>query len=157
MREGPLQAEPHGLVVGRGQLVGRRHQRGRKADPRREAADAGDDIARQHRLLVVKAQPVAQPQIPGQAVIVDLVAGDHLRLGLPVGVDAVERVEDEIGIVAGRPVEGDDRIEHGEIRGRHEAQDFRGVGARDARRGKGRSECGGGCKTGVQKIAAAHR
>src|SRR5437763_12302458 len=55
MRKGPLQAKFHGAVVGRRQFLRRRHQRGRKGDARRKAADAGDDIARQYRLLVVKA------------------------------------------------------------------------------------------------------
>jgi hypothetical protein len=38
------------------EFVGCGHQRVGKADARRKAADAGDDIAGQHRVLVVKAQ-----------------------------------------------------------------------------------------------------
>jgi len=40
---------------------------------------------------------------------------DHLRLRLPVGVDAVERVEHEIRGVARRPRAGDHRVEHAKI------------------------------------------
>src|SRR5438105_3794890 len=43
----------------------------------------GDDVARQHRLLIVEAQPVAQLQGPDETVRIDLVAGDHLRLRRP--------------------------------------------------------------------------
>ena len=101
----------------------------------------------------MEPQAVAQFQSPEETVRVDLVAGHHLRLRRPIGVDAVQRVEDEIGVVAGRPVEGDDRIEHREIRSRHEGQGLGLVGPRDARGGENRS----GGQTGIQKIAAAHR
>jgi len=89
MRERALQAEPDGTVVGCRQLVGCRHQRSREGNPRSKAADAGDDVVCQHRLLVVKAQPVAQPQSPDQPILFDLVSFDHLRLGHPIRIDAV--------------------------------------------------------------------
>ena len=114
-----------GALLGRGKLVGRRHQSGDNADLRREAADAGDDIARQHRFLVVKTQPVAQFEGPGQPVIFDLVTRHHLRLRLPLGVDTVERVKHKIGVVAGRPRTGDDRIQHCEVRYADEHQRLR--------------------------------
>src|ERR1700730_10312529 len=88
VREWSLQAKPHGAVVGRRQLVGRIHQRVGEDDARRKAADAGDNVPRQHRLLVVEAQTVAQLQGPGQSVVLDGMALDHLRLRLPLGVDA---------------------------------------------------------------------
>ena len=40
---------------------------------------------------------------------------DHLRLGGPVHIDPIERVEDEITLIARRPVAGDDRVEYAEI------------------------------------------
>jgi hypothetical protein len=52
---------------------------------------------------------------------------DHLRLRLPLGVDAVERIEDEIGVVSRRPRPGDDRIEHAQIGHPHENQGFRAI------------------------------
>jgi hypothetical protein len=42
---------------------------------------------------------------------------DHLRLGCPARIDAVERVEDEIGVIACQPAGCDDRIERAEICG----------------------------------------
>jgi hypothetical protein len=44
MRKRPLQAKPHGAIVGRRQLLGRGHQRIGKADASGKAADAGDDV-----------------------------------------------------------------------------------------------------------------
>jgi hypothetical protein len=40
---------------------------------------------------------------------------DHLRLRLPAGVEAVERVEHQVSVIAGRPVAGDHWVEHAEI------------------------------------------
>src|SRR6516164_1991999 len=65
VREGPLQTKLHGAVVFYRQLVGCLHQRVGKDDARREAANAGDDVARQHRLPIVEAQTLAQLQGPG--------------------------------------------------------------------------------------------
>jgi hypothetical protein len=110
--EWPLQAKPHGAVVGRRQFVGRLHQRVGENDPWREAADAGDNVPRQHRLVVVKAQTVAQLQGPGQSVLLDGMARNHLRLRLPLGVDAVKRIEHEIGRVSSRPRPCDDRVQY---------------------------------------------
>jgi hypothetical protein len=72
----------------------------------------------------MKAQPVAQLQGPDQAVFVDVMALNHLRLSHPVGVDAVERVEYEIRVIACRSVERHNRIENGEIRSWNEDQGF---------------------------------
>ena len=59
----------------------------------------------------MKAQPVPQCQSPDQPILVDLMSLGHLRLGHPARIDAVERIEDEIGVIARRPEEGDDRVE----------------------------------------------
>src|SRR5205823_4475188 len=71
VREGPLQAKPHGAVVGRRHLIGRIHQRIGEDDARRKASDAGDDVPCQHRLVVMEPQTVAQLQGPGQSVLLD--------------------------------------------------------------------------------------
>src|SRR6516165_3153783 len=122
MRKWPFQTEPHGAVVGGRQLLGRGHQRIGQVDARGKAADAGDNIARQHRLLVVKAQPVAQCQRPSQPVLLDLMTLDHLRLGRPARIDAIERIEDEIGVGAPRSWTGEVWVEHAEILGRNKDQ-----------------------------------
>jgi hypothetical protein len=61
-------------------------------------------------------------------------AGDHLRLCLPFGVEAVERVEDQIGGVARRPRAGHDRVEHAEIRDPDISQRLGALRPPDARR-----------------------
>jgi hypothetical protein len=122
MRKRPLQAEPYGAVVGRRQFLGRRHRRVGERDPHGKPTDAGNDVACQHRLFVVKAQTVAQLQVPDQTILFDVVALDHLWLRRPVRIDAVERVEDEISVVARRPVEGYDRVQHREARSRNKHQ-----------------------------------
>ena len=75
MRERSLQAKLHGAVVLCRQLVGPVHQRIGEDDARRKTADAGDDVARQHRLPVVEVQEIAQ------------------RAGLPTREDSVRRRE----------------------------------------------------------------
>ena len=119
--------KPYSAVVGRRKLVGRVHKRGREDDARREASDAGDDVPRQHWLLVVKAQTVAQRQGPGQSVLLDGMALDHLRPRLPLGVNAVKRIEHEIGVVSRRPRPGDDRIQHRKIRDPDKDEGFRAI------------------------------
>src|SRR5215471_2730017 len=47
---------------------------------------------------------------------------DHLRLRHPVRIDAVERIEDEIGVIAHRARAANYRIEHAEIFGGNKAQ-----------------------------------
>src|SRR6516225_5215109 len=115
MRKGSLQPELNGAVVGRRQFVGRRHQGAGERNAYRKAADACHDILRQHRLVVVKTQPIAQAQQPSQPVIVDLMPLDHLRLRLPARIEAVQRVKHQIGVITSLTVEGDDRVEHDEI------------------------------------------
>ena len=122
MREAPLQAEAYRFVVGCRQIVGGIHQRRGEDDARCEAANAGNDILRQHRLAVVEPQTVAQGQAPHQPIILDAMPSNHLRLRLPFGVEAVERVENEIGGVARRPCGGHDRVKHTEIGNTDKAQ-----------------------------------
>src|SRR5580704_5650971 len=62
--------------------------------------------------FVVEAQTVAQFQGPGQSVLLDGMALDHLRPRLPLGVDAVKRIEHEISAVSRRPRPGDDRVQY---------------------------------------------
>jgi hypothetical protein len=144
MRKRPFQTEPHGAIVGRRQFLGCGHQRVGEAAARGKAADAGDDVARQHRLLVVKAQSVAQCQGPGQPILLDLMSLDHLRLGCPIRVDAVERIEDEISVIARLPLAGGDRVEHAEVYVDTKDQLVGPLRPPDPRRGERRSARGGG-------------
>jgi hypothetical protein len=57
-------------------------------------------LAARLRFVIMKAQPVAQFQSLDQPVVFDDVSLDHLRLRLPVGIDAVKRVEHQIGVAA---------------------------------------------------------
>ena len=63
----------------------------------------------------MKAQPVAQCQAPGQPILIDLMALDHLGLSHPIRVEAVERVEGEISVSTPRAGTGEVRIEYAEI------------------------------------------
>src|SRR5205085_7842489 len=83
---------------------------------------------------VVEAQTVAQGQVPHQPIILDGMTGDHLRLYLPFGVEAVERVEDQIGGVARRPRAGHDRVKHAEIGDPDKPQRLRAFRLPNARR-----------------------
>jgi hypothetical protein len=91
---------------------------------------------RQDRLLVVKAQPIAQCQRPGQPILFDLMSLDHLRLGRPARIDAVERIEDEIGVIARRPEAGGDRVEYAKIDAGNKDQFVWFCPPPDPRRGK---------------------
>src|SRR5437763_1108197 len=88
--------------------------------PRRNAADAenGSKVSHSTRSKLatfgpaVNPQAVAQFQSPGQSVLLHGMALDHLRLRLPLGVDAIERIEHEICRVSRRPCPGDDRVQY---------------------------------------------
>ena len=124
-REGLLEAEHDGLVVGRGEFVGARHQRLAECVARAPAPDRGDAVARQHLLAVVEQQPVAQRQLPGLAVVFDDVAGHHLRRGLEAVLLAglpVQGVVHHVAVVTRHVGGGPHRIEHRQIRLRDELQ-----------------------------------
>jgi hypothetical protein len=72
--------------------------------------------------------------------------------GIPVRIDAVERVEDEISVISRRPVAGDDRVEHAEIGGRSKDQFVGPFRSSDPRRGKRRKARADGFK----ELSSAH-
>src|SRR5215469_14810248 len=152
MRKGSLQPELNGAVVGCRQFVGRRHQGAGERNAYRKAADACHDILRQHRLVVVKTQPIAQAQQPSQPVIVDLMPLDHLRLRLPARIEAVQRVKHQVGVITSLTVEGYDRVEHDEIQARRDDQRLGRRRSADAWRGQRRS----GPDARLQQIPSAH-
>jgi len=122
MRKRPLQTKSDVLLVGGRQLLGCGHQRVGEGNTCGKASDAGDDVACQHELLVVKAQPVPQSQGPGQPILLDLMPLDHLRLRRPARIDTVEGVEDQIRVSAHRAGAADHRVEHTEVFGRDKDQ-----------------------------------
>jgi hypothetical protein len=84
----------------------------------------------------VEAQPVPQGDGAGPAVILEQVAGGHLRMGAELVVHAVERVPDHVAMVAD-DVGGDrDRVQPAEIGLWHEAQHARPGRLRERRRGE---------------------
>ena len=99
--EGLLQAELDGVVVGGGEFVGIGDA---ASDPNASRAPQrlmeATQSLRQHLLAVVPHQAVAQGELPGLAVVLGRMAGDHLRLGLVGIVDAIQRVEDHEPVVA---------------------------------------------------------
>jgi len=101
----------------------------------------------------MEAQTVAQLQRPGQSVLLDGMALDHLWLRLPFGVDAVKRIEHEIGGVSRRPRPGDDRIQHRKIRDPDKDEGFRAVRSPQSRR---RAERKCRRRRGFEQIASSH-
>ena len=137
-RERRLQAELDGLVVGRRQLVGKRQQRLPIRVPLAPALDRGHAIPRQHRASVMEFQPVAQRDPHQLAVVLDRHAVGHLRRGHELTVQGEQRVEHHVAVIARHVGGGPDRIEHGQVRLRHELQHPRPLGRDDA----------GGCERG---------
>ena len=56
---------------------------------------------------------MAQPQMVEEHQVEEDGLTWTLRLRHPIRIDAVERIEDEIGVIARRPRTGDDWVEHG--------------------------------------------
>jgi len=63
----------------------------------------------------MEGQAFAQAEAPQQAVILEAVALDHLRLRLQAGIHAVELVIDHQRVVAGDVGRGHHRVDHGEV------------------------------------------
>jgi hypothetical protein len=103
--------------------------------------------------LVVEAQTVAQLQGPGQSVFLDGMALDHLRLRLPLGVDALKRIEYEIGVVSRRAGAGDYRIQYRKVRDPDKDEGFRAIRSPESRRCSNRKRRRRG---GFKQIASSH-
>ena len=155
-RKGPLEAKPEGPVVEDRHLVGERHQRLAEAVPRRPAAQARHAVLRAHRLAVVEAEPLAQPDGGGPAIGGDLVSLRHLRPRPEGGVERVERVVDHVAVVAHHVAGRTDRIDGREDRVRDEAQRPAG-GLRQGGRRPRRAESAGQRRgAGPHDIAPRH-
>jgi hypothetical protein len=70
----------------------------------------------------MEAQPLAQAELPEQAVIRDLVPFDQLRARAELGVHAIKRVIDHEAMVADDVAAGRHRIHGAEIGMRDEAR-----------------------------------
>ena len=132
--KGGLQAKQDGSVVARGQFIGREHQGLAEGVALRPAANACDAIAGEHRRIVMEEEAIAQLQPPDPPILLCDGAFDHLRLHLEGAVLSVERVEDEIAVIARDIDGGPDRIERGEVGSRDEAEHPLALGARQSRR-----------------------
>jgi hypothetical protein len=77
---------------------------------------------------------------------------DHLRLRLPLSVDAVERIEHEISVVSRQPRPGEDRIQHRKIRDTDKDEGFRVIRSPESGRHSNRKRRRGGFK----QIASFH-
>ena len=152
MRERLLQPEHDGLVVGRGELVGHAHQQLTEPVAGTEAADAGGDIPTADRLAVMEAQAAAEFDGPAPPVVLDRMTRGHLGTDGEALVEAVERVEHEVTVIARRSGTGPHRVENDQVGIGHEPQDLRSVRPHGAR-GCEQSKSGGG---GSQDAAAPH-
>src|SRR3954452_10887171 len=95
----------------------------------------------------MKTQAVAQLDGPTPAVLIDLMPLRHLRLRPQIVVGAVQRVEDEIGVISRDRCGSPDRIEAGQVRLRYEDQRAVAAGLTDGKaRQSGGCRCGGGTR-----------
>ena len=122
---------------------------------RHPASEAGNHVARQNRLAVVKLQPCTKLEGPGPAVIGDLMALRHLRLRVELTVDAVQRVPNEQRGIADHVLGAPDRVEIGEVRLGDELQQ---LGAGGCCEGRGGQSAGGrhGGGRALQKVTTVH-
>src|SRR5260370_10739072 len=100
----------------------------------------------------MKAEAVPQFEIPDQSILVDRMTFNHLGQRHPARIEAVKRVEDEISVVARRPIEGDDRVQHGKIRSGDEDQLVLPLGPPDPGCSDSRSA---GCGS-LEQVAPSH-
>ena len=118
------------------------------------APQRGHAVARQHRRAVVEEQPLAQLHGPAQAAILDQMAFQHLRLGVEFFVAAVQRLEQQVGVVAADHRRRPDRVEAGQV-GLRDVDDRLGAPAngRCLGLGPGGGKRGGGAR---EEAAAFH-
>ncbi len=124
-RERPLQRDLDGLVVREAPRIHRLRRGLSERVAHRPARQARRAVLRAHRLAVVEFQPIAQLDQIGEAVVGNRVALGHLRLRLLRRVHAEQRVPHHPSVVDGHRSGGDDRIQHGQVRLRHELQHAR--------------------------------
>ena len=105
------------------------------------ALQRGDAIAGQHFFAIMEGQAVTQGQGPAFAVLLDDGAFDHLRLGVHLGVAAIEGFVDHVGGVTGGGGGGPHRIHRHQIALRHEHQRLGGL--REGRFGQSGGRAGG--------------
>ena len=147
-RERALEADAERPVVGRLVAVHRGAEGAAEGVAPAPALQARGAVARAHRLAVVEAQALAQPDRPGPAVAAGVVAFRHLRLRAHGAVHAVERVEDVVAVLHGDQRGREDRVERDEVGRGHEAQCARPRVLAD------RGQRQGGCCRYLQEVAA---
>ena len=147
-----FQADADDLVGTRADLVGARYQRRAHRVTLAKALDRRHAIAGQDWRTIVEFEPVAQRQVPFFAIVGDAIAGDHLRLHLELGVEAVKRIVDCEREVPGDVGGGPDRVERGEVGMRNEVDRGLSLSPDDLRRG----QRGGPGEDGFEHIASLH-
>jgi hypothetical protein len=78
-RKWSFQTKPDRPVVRRGQLVGYCEHGLAKAVARTPAPNAGDAVLRKDFCAIMPQQAIAQGQVPGPAISLDSITGNHLR------------------------------------------------------------------------------
>jgi hypothetical protein len=142
--EGSVEHEGEAAGIHHLDLLRRLHQHAAEGLAPGPAAERGDAILGGHRRAVVELEALAQGESPGQPVLADLPALEHLRVVVPVRVDRDEGVEDHVGEDAGRVDRGDDRVEDLQLRVERHADDLvlraRGAGGRQQRERRGEED-----------------
>ena len=111
------------------------------------ALQRGDHVARRDGAAVVEAQPLAQGEAVGAAILAHGPALDHLRLRLELVVAREERVVDHHAVDAGDGLRGPEGIERADIRMHDDFQRLlllRGGGHRRREEAEGEGAAGKG-------------
>jgi hypothetical protein len=144
---GFLERQPERLVVDGLEILRTLHQALPDAVALGPALDRLNAIRRQHRLSIMPLQAIAQDEGVGEFVVTHLVAVDHLRLHLHVGVEREQRVVDQIAMGSSDLRRHPDRIDHLEVGMHHRAHRCRRALRDDRKRPRYSQRCDSGGQT----------
>ena len=152
---GLAEEDPEGVGRGRVHPRDELHQRRAHRVALAPAADRGDHVVTGDRLAVVPQQAATQLEGVEAVVGADGPGVDHLGLDLPFLVGAEQRVVDHVAVVAAHVGGCPDRVEHGEVRVRHDPQHVR-LGVRRRHRGDEGRRSGETQRTALEQRGEGH-
>ncbi len=154
LREGLAQYPAEGAVIDGGEFVLDSLDHVARRIAHRPAFDAGDRVAREHRLAVMEFETRPQAESPGEPVRRHLFGFDHLTLQPQLVVDTVQHIVDQRPGIAHHIGRSPDGIEIGQVLPGHKAQRARRGALRDGGNCKARGGRGG---RHLQECPAVHR
>ena len=117
-----LEANAHGAVICCAPFLNRGADRLAERVTARPAGERGRAILGPHRGIVVEAQPFAQPDGPGQAIVGDAMPLRHLRCDTQIVSQTKECVVHRPAVIFRDRGGGPDWVERCEVGLRNEAQ-----------------------------------